>query len=94
MPGDEFERNIFHALAINVNLKTFSEPRNAFRHPPLGSVALVDERRNDCEERAPRGARLATREIQGRTSITSDQRWSTKSVQMRDQPTVSGERQY
>jgi hypothetical protein len=49
MPVEPCEIHVFHALAIEMDIEVFEQLRNPFSHLPLGTVALVDEWRDDCE---------------------------------------------
>ena len=47
VPSHAGEVHVFDALAVNMNFVFLGQPRNPFGDAPLGSVAFIDERRND-----------------------------------------------
>jgi hypothetical protein len=49
MPGHVSEVYVFDALAVNMNFVFLGQTRDPFGDSPLGSVALIDKRRNDCD---------------------------------------------
>src|SRR5208282_2756436 len=51
MPGYLREVEIFHALAIDVNIEIVRDTRDPLDHGPLGAVALIEEWRDDNETR-------------------------------------------
>src|SRR6202042_2188046 len=61
MPGECSEVEIFHALAIDVDVVVAREPRSPFRNTTFRTVALVNEWRDDCEDRFRRGHQMSAR---------------------------------
>src|ERR1700722_8860499 len=85
MPGEGGEVEIFHALAIDVDVIISSKPRSPFRYAAFSSVALINKRGDNREDRF-----RASHQFQCVTFIVSHQRCRTKSDQIRDQPTRPG----
>ena len=85
MPDDPREIDILNSIAIDVKFVFIRQAGDKFRDPAFGSVMLVNKRRDHCDAAAGHARR------QGTTFISSDQRARTNKLQMRDQPTDSGE---
>ncbi len=61
VPSHAREIDIFHALAVNMNLVVLREARDPFGDAPLGPVPLVDEGRNNRDPDWPHSCRCSLR---------------------------------
>ena len=85
MPDDPSEIDILDSIAIDMKFVFIRQTGDKLSDPAFCSVMLVDKRRDHRDAPAGHARR------QGTTFISSDQRARTNKLQMRDQPTDSGE---